>query len=39
MKRYTIHTKWNGSGGIYAAAYNTFDEVLAYIQAVHDINC
>lgn len=39
MKRFTIHTKWNGSDGIYAAAYNTFDEVLAYIQAVYDINC
>ena len=39
MKRYTIHAKWNGSDGIYANAYNTFDEVLAYIQAVYDINC
>ena len=39
MKRYTIHTKWDGSDGIYAVAYNTFDEVLAYIQTVNDINC
>lgn len=38
MKRYTIHTKWDGSGGTYAAAFNTFAEVLSYIQAVNDIN-
>ena len=37
--RYTIHTKWNGSDGIYAAVYNTLAEVLAYLQAVCDINC
>ena len=36
--KYSIHTKWDGSGGTYAVAYNTFDEVLAYIQAVCDIN-
>lgn len=38
MKRYTIHTKWDGSGGTYAVAYNTFAEVLAYTQAVYDVN-
>jgi hypothetical protein len=38
MKRYTIHTKWDGSNGTYTADYNTFPEVLAYIQAVNDIN-
>ncbi len=37
--RYTIHTKWDGSGGTYAATFNTFPEVLAYIQAVCDVNC
>lgn len=37
--RYTIHTKWNGSGGLNAAIYNTFAEVLAYVQAVYDVNC
>lgn len=37
--RYTIHTKWNGSGEPRAAVYDTFAEVLSYIQAVHDINC
>ena len=36
---YTIHTSWTGSNGIYAAVYNTFAEVLAYLQAVCDINC
>jgi len=39
MKRYTINTTWTGSSELYAVAYNTFDEVLAYIQAVNDINC
>lgn len=37
--RYTIHTKWDGSDGTYAAIYNTFAEVLAYIQAACDVNC
>lgn len=37
--RYTIHTKWDGSNGTYAAVYNTFAEVLAYVQAAHDVNC
>lgn len=37
--KYNIHTKWDGSNGTYAVAYNTFDEVLAYIQAVCDVNC
>jgi len=37
--RYTIHTKWEGSNGTYVAVYNTFAEVLAYIQAVCDVNC
>lgn len=36
--KYSIHTKWDGSNGIYTADYNTFPEVLAYIQAVNDIN-
>jgi hypothetical protein len=36
--RYTIHTKWDGSNGTYAAIYNTFAEVLAYTQAVYDVN-
>ena len=38
MKRYTIHTKWDGSGELNAANYNTFAEVLAYTQAVYDVN-
>ncbi len=38
MKRYTIHTKWDGSGELSAANYNTFAEVLAYTQAVCDVN-
>lgn len=37
--RYTIHTKWDGSGELNAANYNTFAEVLAYTQAVCDVNC
>lgn len=37
--RYTIHTKWNGSGEPRAAVYDTFAEVLSYIQAVCDVNC
>lgn len=37
--RYTIHTHWNGSDGTYASIHNTFAEVLAYLQAVCDINC
>lgn len=37
--RYTIHTKWNDSGELNAAIYDTFAEVLAYIQAVCDVNC
>lgn len=37
--RYTIHTKWNGSGEPRVAVYNTFAEVLSYIQAVCDVNC
>jgi len=37
--RYTIHTKWEGSNGTYVAVYNTFAEVLSYIQAVCDVNC
>ena len=37
--RYTIHTKWDGSGELSTANYNTFAEVLAYIQAVCDVNC
>lgn len=37
--RYTIHTKWDGSDGTYVAIYNTFAEVLAYVQAMHDVNC
>lgn len=36
--KYSIHTKWDGSNGTYTADYNTFPEVLAYIQAVNDIN-
>ena len=38
MKRYTIHTKWDGSGGTYLATFDTFAEVLAYTQAVYDVN-
>lgn len=37
--KYSIHTKWDGSNGTYTADYNTFPEVLAYIQAVYDVNC
>ena len=37
--RYTIHTKWDGSGELKTANYNTFAEVLSYIQAVCDVNC
>lgn len=37
--KYSIHTKWDGSNGTYTADYNTFPEVLAYIQAVCDVNC
>ena len=37
--RYTLHTSWVGSNGIYAAVYNTLAEVLAYLQGVCDINC
>jgi hypothetical protein len=37
--KYSIHTKWDGSGELNAANYNTFPEVLAYIQAVCDVNC
>lgn len=36
--RYTIHTKWDGSGELSTANYNTFAEVLAYTQAVYDVN-
>lgn len=37
--RYSIHTKWDGSDGTYTTGYGTFPEVLAYIQAVCDVNC
>lgn len=36
--RYKIHVSWTGSGELRAAVYNTFAEVLSYIQAVCDIN-
>lgn len=36
--RYTIHVSWTGSGELNAANYNTFAEVLAYTQAVYDVN-
>lgn len=36
--RYTIHVSWTGSGELNAANYNTFAEVLSYIQAVYDVN-
>lgn len=37
--RYKIHVSWTGSGELRAADYNTFAEVLSYIQTVCDINC
>ena len=37
--RYKIHVSWTGSGELHAAVYNTFAEVLAYVQAVYDVNC
>lgn len=37
--RYTINTAWTGSSELHAAVYNTFAEVLSYIQAVCDVNC
>lgn len=37
--RYTIHVSWTGSGELSTANYNTFAEVLAYTQAVCDVNC
>lgn len=36
--RYTINTTWTGSSELHAAVYNTFAEVLAYTQAVYDVN-
>lgn len=36
--RYKIHVSWTGSGELRAADYNTFAEVLAYTQAVYDVN-
>lgn len=36
--RYTINTTWTGSSELHAAVYNTFAEVLSYIQAVCDVN-
>ena len=36
--KYKIHVSWTGSGELRAANYNTFAEVLAYTQAVYDVN-
>ncbi len=37
--KYSIHTKWDGSNGTYTAGYDTFPEVLSYIQTVYHVNC
>jgi hypothetical protein len=37
--RYTLHIRFNNSNGVYASIHNTFAEVIAYCQAVCDINC
>lgn len=38
MTRFTIHAKRNTSNEVNANIYSTFEEVLAYCQAVCDFN-
>ena len=38
MTRFTVHSRSNASNEVNANIYNTFAEVLAYLQAVCDFN-
>ena len=38
MTRFTVHSRSNASNEVNANIYNTFAEVIAYLQAVCDFN-